>query len=280
MTIHILDGRIYRCKTMRVNYTTYDVMRDGDVVHPKMYPDIMVKSPETGPEAQPYWYARVIGIFHAYVSSTHPDVGEKKLHPMDFLWVRWFGMEPGPYRHGFRLARLPKIGFVQCSDYYAFTFLDPAQVIRGVHLIPAFSEERTSSLLPVTKSAARILKPDEQDDWVNFYVNMQVNFHFTKHLFVSTLNDGPLYSFLDCDMLMRHFGYSVGHMQYERQQEIGLTMVPGGINNNDDDESDASETEGLEREGQIDETEDDEESAQSSGDSDCSSESDTGYASL
>jgi len=101
------------------------------------------------------------------------------------------------------------------------------------------------------------LKLDEQDDWVNFYVNI----------------------FLDRDMLMRHFGYGVGHMQYERQQEIGLKIVPGGINNNDDD--DVSETEGLEREEQIDnETEDDEESEQSSGDSDCSSESDAGgYAS-
>jgi hypothetical protein len=268
---------------MRINFTTYDVTRDGDVIHPKMYPDVMVKSPETGPGAQPYWYARVIGVFHAYVSSTHPDVREKKLHPMDFLWVRWFGMEPGPYRHGFRLARLPKIGFVQSSDYYAFTFLDPAQVIRGVHLIPAFMEERTSSLLPVPKSAARILKPDEQDDWVNFYVNMQVNSYFTKHGFVLTPNDERLCRFLDRDMLMRHFGYGVGHMQYDRQQEIGLKMVPGGINNNnnDADDSDASETEELDREDRIDESEDDEDSVQSSGDSDCSSESDTGgYASL
>ncbi len=279
MTIHISGEMIYRCRTMRINYMTYDVMRDGDIIHPKMYPDIMVKSPETGPAAQPYWYARVIGIFHAYVSSTHPDVVGKMLHPMDFLWVRWFGMEPGPYRHGFQHTHLPKIGFVQSLDYYTFTFLDPAQVIRGVHLIPAFSEERTSSLLPVTKSLARILKPDEQDDWVNFYVNMQVNFYFSKRLFVSTLNDGPLCSFLDRDMLMRHFGYGVGHMQYERQQDIGLNMVPGGVDSDDDD--DASETE--EREEQIDdETEDNEESEPSSDDcSHSSSESDAGgYASL
>jgi hypothetical protein len=75
-------------------------------------------------------------------------------------------------------------------------------------------------------------------------------------------------------MLMRHFGYGVGHMQYERQQEIGLKMVPRDVENNDDD--DASETE--EREEQID---DEEESECSSGDSDGSSESDTGgYASL
>jgi len=175
-TIHISGEQIYRCKTMRVNYTTYDVRRDRDIINPRMYPDIMVQSPETGPHAQPYWYARVIGIFHAYVSSTHPGVGRETSCPswMDFLWVCWFGTEPGAYCHGFHNARLPKIGFVESSDHYTFTFLDPAQVIRGVHLIPAFSEdpERMSALLPVTKSVARILKPDEQDDWVNFYVNM------------------------------------------------------------------------------------------------------------
>jgi hypothetical protein len=132
----------------------------------------MVKSPESGTNAQPFWYARVIGIFHASVSSSHTGVVEKSLRRMDFLWVRWFGVEPGRYRYGIRYARLPKIGFVESTDPYAFTFLDPAQVIRGVHVIPAFSEERTSELLPTTKSIARVLNPEDDSDWVNFYINM------------------------------------------------------------------------------------------------------------
>jgi len=171
--VHIDQERIYRCKTLRINYTTYDVRRDADTIDPKKYPDIMVKSPDTGPDAQPFWYARVIGVFHARVRSSHRDVGnEKEWHRMDFLWVRWFGMEPGRYRHGIHHARLPKIGFVQSSDQYAFTFLDPAQVIRGVHVIPAFVEGHTSALLPTAKSVARVLNPEEDNDWVNFYVNM------------------------------------------------------------------------------------------------------------
>jgi hypothetical protein len=132
----------------------------------------MVKSLETGPNAQPFWYARVIGVFHALVSSSHPGVSDKSSHRMDFLWLRWFGFEPGRYRYGIRSARLPKIGFVESTDPYAFTFLDPAQAIRGIHLIPTFSEGRTSALLPTTKSLARVLNPEEGDDWVNFYVNM------------------------------------------------------------------------------------------------------------
>jgi hypothetical protein len=88
------------------------------------------------------------------------------------LWVWWFGMEPGRYRHGFQVGRLPKIGFVKSSDNYAFTFLDPTQVIRGAHLIPAFAEGRSLALLPVKKSVACILNLNNEDDWLNFYVNM------------------------------------------------------------------------------------------------------------
>ena len=157
---------------MRINYTTYDIKRDGDTINPCTYPDIMVKSPETGPRAQAYWYARVIGIFHALVSSSHQKIQDRSLRQMDFLWVRWFGMEPGRYRHGFHYARLPKIGFVESTDAYTFTFLDPAHVIRGAHVIPAFSEGRTQNLLPATTSVARVLNPRDTDDWLNFYVNM------------------------------------------------------------------------------------------------------------
>ena len=135
----------------------------------------MVKSPETGPGAQPYWYACVIGIFHAMVSSSHADVEEESFRHMDFLWVRWFGVEPGRYCHGFRYAHLPKFGFVESTDDYAFTFLDPALVIRGAHMIPAFTEGRTTALLPWTKSLARVLNLEDEDDWVNFYVNMYVS---------------------------------------------------------------------------------------------------------
>jgi hypothetical protein len=170
--VRIAGEHIYRCSTLRINYTTYDVIRDTDTIKPGSYPDIMVKSPETGPNAQPFWYAHVICVFHALVSSLHPSVREKLLRRMDFLWVRWLGFEPGRYRYGIRYAQLPKIDFVESTDPYVFTFLDPAQAIRGVHLIPVFSKGHTSALLPTAKSIARVLNPENNNDWVNFYVNM------------------------------------------------------------------------------------------------------------
>jgi hypothetical protein len=90
---------------------------------------------------------------------------------MDFLWVCWFGEEPG-YRSGFRQARLPKIGFVESTDEFAFSFIDPANVVCGCHLIPAFNAGRSADLFPWPHSIARRLDPEEIDDWLNFYVNM------------------------------------------------------------------------------------------------------------
>jgi hypothetical protein len=69
-----------------------------------------------------------------------------------------------------KAARLPKIGFIPDTDDSAFGFLDPSLVVRGCHLIPAFADGRTSTLLASTHTAAR--SPNEIDDWVAFYVNM------------------------------------------------------------------------------------------------------------
>jgi len=73
-TVLIAGNAIFHCKTLRINYTTYDVRWDSNTIKPDTYPDVMVKSPKTRPQAQPYWYAHVIGIFHAFVSSSHPGV--------------------------------------------------------------------------------------------------------------------------------------------------------------------------------------------------------------
>ena len=63
--------------------------------------------------------------------------GARNVRHMDFLWVRWFSEAPG-YRSGFHRARLPAIGFVESTDDFAFSFVDPANVLCGCYLIPAF----------------------------------------------------------------------------------------------------------------------------------------------
>lgn len=169
--MRIVNNRIFSAKVFRVNYTTYDIRRDQDSMNPRTSCDVMVLSPETGNEAHPYWYARVLGVFHAEILHTGPAAANRSVQHMEFLWVRWFGLVPN-HRFGFKAARLPKIGFVPDSDVAAFGFLDPSLVVRGCHLIPAFNNGRTSGLLQTAASAGR--PAGEVDDWLAFYVNMYV----------------------------------------------------------------------------------------------------------
>ncbi|KAJ4467212.1 hypothetical protein C8J55DRAFT_565472 [Lentinula edodes] len=193
--IRLKGGSFVSLKTCRVNYTTYDVRRDQDTINPSNHADVMMLSGEDTPGAHPYWYARVLGIFRTTVISSHPEASTTKSGPveMEFLWVRWLGIDPG-HQSGSRNARLPKVGFVPESDPFAFGFLDPAHVIRGCHLMPAFSDGRTSELLETNKpTVAR--KEGEKDDWAYFYVGI----------------------FVDRDMFMRYFpGGGVGHVANRR----------------------------------------------------------------
>ena len=140
-------------------------------MNPRTHCDVMVLSQEDNTNGHPYWYACVLGVFHAQVLHIGLRATNRSLQRMEFLWVRWFGAEPD-YHSGLKVARLPKIGFVPDSDPEAFSFLDPSLVIRGCHLLPAFANGRTSELLKATRTAGRPL--DEIDDWTNYYVNMYV----------------------------------------------------------------------------------------------------------
>ena len=89
---------------------------------------------------------------------------------MQFLWVRWLGIEPG-YRSGSKVTHLQKVGFVQDVDEDAFGFLDPDLIIRGCHLILDFNSGWTCDLMSYDGPTVA-WSPEETDDWINLYVNM------------------------------------------------------------------------------------------------------------
>ncbi|KAJ7185362.1 hypothetical protein C8R46DRAFT_377085 [Mycena filopes] len=153
-TVRIVGNKIYATKIMRVNYTTYDVRRDQDVLNPNAQSFVMMRTAEKQAGAHPYWYAQVLGVFNATVFH-YPsgDAGPGPSTIIEFLWVRWLGDEPG-YRPSIKKARLPKVGFVAEGDPYAFGFLDPAHVVRASHLIPQFSGGRTNDLLATEEPTA------------------------------------------------------------------------------------------------------------------------------
>ncbi|KAJ3741036.1 hypothetical protein DFH05DRAFT_1528856 [Lentinula detonsa] len=220
--IRVKNGQFISLQTLRINYTTYDVRRDQDSINPRTHADIMMHSPETKPGAHPYWYARVLGIFRASVISTHPKaLTLSGPRDMEFLWVRWLGID-NSYRSGHQYARLPKVGFVEDLDPFAFGFLDPARVIRACHLMPSFSDGQTNQILHVS-GPTRARNLGETQDWQFFYVGI----------------------FVDRDMYMRYFpGGGVGHVAnwqfFQQSNEQGASPGDSGDDELDTDSDEES----------------------------------------
>ncbi|KAF5344215.1 hypothetical protein D9757_014413 [Collybiopsis confluens] len=160
------NDRMYVHKVLRINYTTYDQRRCQDSINPRTHSDVMVLSPNDVDDDEPYLYARVIGIYHVEAGLRN-DPQNSSSKRIDFLWVRWYVSADD--RSCWKSRRLPQVGFVDGSDDGAFGFLDPAQVIRAVHLLPNFKEGRVSTILG--PSMAR--RADEEDqDYQRYYINI------------------------------------------------------------------------------------------------------------
>src|ERR1700723_3293694 len=98
---------------------------------------------------------------------------------MELVWVRWFEQDLG-YMSGRKAKRLHRLNFLSSSDPSAFGFIDPKNIVRGVHLIPGFAHGKTQDLLP--RSVGRPCFEQDgtegqendttDDDWCCYYVNM------------------------------------------------------------------------------------------------------------
>ncbi|KAJ7101024.1 hypothetical protein C8R43DRAFT_1048129 [Mycena crocata] len=189
--VHIANDRIYRHKVLRINYTSYDIHRAQDSMNPRTHADIMMLAPEDTADTHPFSYARILGVFHCDVSQYVHGTMTRAV-PISFIWVRRFRLDPS-FKGGFKRKRLHRLEFLPDSHADAYGFVDPNEVIRGSHLIPAFAHGPTDPV-PYT-SLAR--KGDEFDDWRYHYVNF----------------------FVDRDMLMRYLGGGVGHYQVDVPDE-------------------------------------------------------------
>ncbi|TCD64617.1 hypothetical protein EIP91_003851 [Steccherinum ochraceum] len=190
----IKDNVIYKHQVLRVNYTSYDVRRMQDSINPRTHADVMLLGhDDEEDEVHPYWFARVLGLYHAFVYFQRPGSRRPVMQRMEFAWVRWFGKD-GTMTSGWQARRLPRVGYVPVDVFGngeagpAFGFLDPKHIIRSVHLVPAFAHGTTDALLG--PSIARRPQDPPDEDWQFFYVNM----------------------FVDRDMVMRFRGGGVGHL--------------------------------------------------------------------
>ena len=170
--LQIYEDRLYRHKVLRVNYTTYDMRREQDSINPRTHPDIAVYSREADDD-DPFWYARVLDIFHAKVRYVGPGAtrGMQQWQDISFLWVRWFERDT-QYPAGFEHRRLPRLRFMDAEDpdSSAFGFIDPYDVVCASYLMPAFAHGVTEDLLPGASPLAR--RDGSDDDWSYYYVCM------------------------------------------------------------------------------------------------------------
>jgi hypothetical protein len=133
---------MYRHNTMRINYTTYDVRRDQDVINPNTdHRDVMLLSSTEGTtKHHQYVYARVLGIYHVHAFYIGPGVSNNQPRRIEFLWVRWFeSVRDRPVQDNWALQQLDVLQFLPVTHQHAFGFVDPADVLRSCHVIPRFA---------------------------------------------------------------------------------------------------------------------------------------------
>ena len=173
--ILIKNDMMYKHHLVRFNYTTYDVRRGQDVINPNtQHHNVMVLSqPEdNNAHGSPFWYARVLGIYHVNIVYNAPTNGMLDYRPrrLEFLWVRWYS-NSAPM-HGWEASQLDRVQFPPVAHENAFEFIDPKVVLRACHMIPAFSSgRRHADGVGISRCAK------DSQDWCAYYVMRYVWFY-------------------------------------------------------------------------------------------------------
>lgn len=168
--IFFKNDRIYRHRTLRINYTSYDVRRAQDVINPNTsHSDIMVLRDSTEEELEHWQYGRVIGIHHVNVVYTGTGMIDYQPRRFEFLQIRWFQPlveDRHREKHNWESLRLDCLEFLPIGEQDAFGFLDPADVVRSAHIIPRFSQGKA----PHTEA----LQLTRKRDWKLYCVDRSV----------------------------------------------------------------------------------------------------------
>jgi hypothetical protein len=114
---------------------------------------------------RPFMYARVLGIYHANIIYTGEGMVDYQARRVEFLWVRWF--EPDGTRSiEWKDLRLDAVRFPLVESEDAFGFVDPRDILRGCHIIPAFARgKRHSDGISISRCAL------DGNDWARYLVN-------------------------------------------------------------------------------------------------------------
>lgn len=160
---------IYHHKVLRFNFTTYDVRRGTDIVNPgTSRRNIMLLADHADGCSHRFLYARVLGAYHANVIYTGPGMRDYEARHFDFLWVRWYKVvDVGS--SGWSTSTLDSVRFPPLHEDDSFGFVDPDDVLRGCHILPAFAKgKRQETKIDVSPCAK------DSKDYQLYYVGRYV----------------------------------------------------------------------------------------------------------
>ena len=86
-----------------------------------------------------FLYARVLGVYHSNMIYSGPGIRDYKAYSFDFLFVRWFEVI-NHASSGWASSTLNMIRFVPMHESDSFGFVDPRDVLRECHILPAFAK--------------------------------------------------------------------------------------------------------------------------------------------
>lgn len=176
-------NRMYTHNILRVNYTTYDVRRAQDTINPRTTHCNALFLAENGDNPgtfgnHPFLYGQILGIYHVNVIYSGPGMLDYRPRRVEFLSVRWFELlEP---LGSWASWTLDHLRFPDMSGDGAFSFVDPANIVRGCHIIPRFVAglcwpKDQSHCEPLAIRSARAFKQRGSDDWKEYCVNRYVH---------------------------------------------------------------------------------------------------------
>lgn len=164
---------MYRHHLARFNYTTYDIRRSQDVINPDTsHCDIMMLSNNNESDSNskhPFLYARVLGIYHVNVIYFGEGNQDHTARRIDFLWVRWYEYD-GAISTGWQDMKLDLLYFLPVATEGAFGFVNPADVLRGCHIISSFTKGKAHlDGIGLSKLA------HDAQDWSHYRVNQYLH---------------------------------------------------------------------------------------------------------
>jgi hypothetical protein len=115
--------------------------------------------------SHPFKYAQILGIYHINVVYIGPGMLDYQPRKLEFLWVRWY-RTVNTTCVGYGGRALDRLQFVPWGAEDPFGFLDPSDVLRSCHIIPAFATGKRHA----DRKGLSFLAHDSTD-WTAYYVN-------------------------------------------------------------------------------------------------------------